>query len=63
MGLTQATLASMIGISRQTLVAIERRKRRMSWKTFLACVLVFQSRPDSNELLRLYGIALDELNI
>ena len=34
MGLSQAALANLVGISRQTLVAIERRKRKMSWKHF-----------------------------
>lgn len=63
MGLSQAALANLVGISRQTLVAIERRKRKMSWKTFLACVLVFQNQPDLEELLRLYGIVPDKLGI
>lgn len=40
--LTQAKLSEMIGISRQTLVAIETEKRKMSWNTFLSCLLVFQ---------------------
>ncbi|MCI9576041.1 MAG: hypothetical protein HFJ84_05080 [Clostridiales bacterium] len=32
----------MIGVSRQTLVAIENNKRNMSWNTFLTCFWYFQ---------------------
>lgn len=59
--LTQAKLSEMIGISRQTLVAIETEKRKMSWNTFLSCLLVFQKNPETNQLLRIYSIATDEL--
>ena len=40
-GLTQAKLADIIGVSRQTLVAVENGKRKMTWNGFLSCFLVF----------------------
>lgn len=58
---TQAKLAEIIGISRQTLVAIENNKRQMSWSTFLSCLLVFQNNPETKQLLNFYDISSDEL--
>lgn len=60
--LSQAKLAEMIGVSRQTLVAVENRKRKMSWSTFLACLLVFHKNEETDALLRLYAIYTEELN-
>lgn len=59
--LTQAKLAEMIGVSRQTIVAIESQKRKMSWNTFLSCLLVFQNNEETNQLLKLYEISTNEL--
>lgn len=59
--LTQARLAEMIGISRQTLVAVENKKRKMSWNTFLSCCLVFKANPETSKLLDVYHIVTDEL--
>ena len=60
--LSQAKLAEIIGVSRQTLVAVENRKRKMSWSTFLACFLVFSKNPETKPLLKFYEISADELN-
>ena len=62
LSLTQAKLAEMVGISRQTLVAIESGKRAMSWNTFLSCLLIFQNNSDTRKLLSVYDISTDELN-
>lgn len=59
--LTQARLSEMIGVSRQTLVAVENKKRKMSWSTFLSCCLVFKANPETRKLLDIYHIATDEL--
>lgn len=60
--LSQAKLAEMVGVSRQTLVAVENRKRKMSWSTFLACFLIFHKNEETNTLLKLYEIYTDELD-
>lgn len=60
--LSQARLSEMIGVSRQTLVAIENQKRKMSWSTFLSCFLVFHKNPETNLLLEIYDIYTDELD-
>ncbi len=60
--LSQAKLAEMVGISRQTLVSVENGKRLMSWNTFLACLLVFKNNPETNQLLQIYNISTKELS-
>lgn len=60
--LSQADLAKMIGISRQTLVAVENKKRPLSWNTFLSLILVFSRNASSRQLLSLYGIYTDALD-
>ncbi len=61
-GLSQAKLAEMVGISRQTLVSVENEKRLMSWNTFLACLLIFQKNEETNQLLEIYEISTEELH-
>lgn len=41
LGLSQDELSNIIGISRQTYSAIETKKRRMSWNTFLSLILLY----------------------
>lgn len=45
-GIAQEELSKLIGVSRQTYGAIERRHRRMTWGTYLSLILFF----DYNEL-------------
>ena len=46
--ISQEQIANIIGISRQTYGAMERKTKKMSWNTFLSLVLFF----DSNNLTR-----------
>lgn len=54
--LSQVELATLIGVGRQTLVAIETRKRKMTWSTFLALLFVFSQNKETNALLEIFGI-------
>ena len=54
--MTQAALAEKIGVSRQTIVAIETRKRPMSWSLYLAMICVFEQYEDSRKLLDTYEL-------
>lgn len=60
--LSQARLAEMIGVSRQTLVAVENKKRKMSWSIFMSCFLVFHKNPETNLLMKVYEIYSEELD-
>jgi DNA-binding XRE family transcriptional regulator len=62
LNLTQDELASKIGISRQTLVGIENRRRDMSWNTFVALIAVFRAECSTSDLLDHFGIYTAELN-
>lgn len=51
MRITQKELAQKIGITRQSMMNIETRRRPLQWSTYLALVLVFQQSEDSRKLL------------
>lgn len=59
--LSQVELAELIGMSRQTLVVIENRKRKMTWSTFLSLLFVFSQNKETNKLLEIFGIYPKEL--
>lgn len=59
--LSQAHLAQLIGVGRQTLVAFETGKRTMTWNTFLSLLFVFTQREETKELLNVLGIYTSEL--
>ena len=58
---TQEELAEKVGISRQTLVNIENKKRDMSWNTFVALITVFRAENSTSDLLNHFGIYTEEL--
>ena len=51
-GISQAELAGLIGISRQTYSAIERCRKEMSWSVYLSLILFFDYHAGTHELLR-----------
>ena len=59
--MSQSQLAKLLGMSRQQVVAIENKKRKMTWATFLATVLIFKSNEETNQLLSVFGIYTDDL--
>ena len=48
----QGELAKIIGISRQTYGAIERKKRNMSWNTYLSLIWFFDYNKSTHDMLR-----------
>lgn len=59
--LSQAELASLIGVARSTIVYIENRQRKMTWNTFLSLLFLFTQNKETKELLRFFEIYPDEL--
>ena len=59
-GLTQAQLGKKIGMSRQTIVAIENDKRPLPWSLYLAMVLVFLQNEDSKKLMESFDLYDEE---
>jgi DNA-binding XRE family transcriptional regulator len=62
LNLTQDELAGKVGISRQTLVNIENKKRAMPWNNFVAFLTVFRAEVSTSDLLDHFGIYTAELN-
>lgn len=61
LNLTQEQLAKKASISRQTVVAIENKKRKMTWSNFLALLMIFYSNDTTKYLLLVLEIYTDEL--
>ena len=60
--LTQTQLAEIIGVSKYTLLMIEKKQRKMSWNVFLSLILVFSKNKETDKMLTLFEIYTDELN-
>jgi len=60
--MTQADLAKRVGISRQTLMYIENRKRPMTWNIFMSLFGLFRENEDTSSLLVFFAISTDELS-
>ena len=60
-GISQDDLSNIVGISRQTYSAIETKKRRMSWNTFLSLLLFFDVNEKTEPVLKAIGAFPDEL--
>jgi len=54
--MTQALLADNVGVSRQTVVAIETRRRPLPWTLYLAMVCVFQNNENSKNMIESFGL-------
>jgi len=61
LGITQAQLAGRMGITRQTLTAIENKNRKLTWNNFLALCFIFEANEDTKQLLQIYDICPAEL--
>ena len=49
---SQEELSKIIGISRQTYGDIERKKRKMSWNTYMSLILFFDYNPNTHYTIR-----------
>jgi DNA-binding XRE family transcriptional regulator len=54
--LSQRQFSGKIGITRQSMVSIEIRKRHLPWSLYLALVLVFYQFEDSKKLMGNYKL-------
>ena len=58
---SQEEIANLIGISRQTYSAIERKVRKMSWNTYLSLVLFYDHNQKTHQLMRHLSLFPTEL--
>lgn len=61
LGLSQAELAEIIGVTRQTLSAAESGARELSWSNFISLLFVFLQNDQASPLLYTLGIYTEEL--
>ena len=61
--ISQEELANLIGVSRQTYSAIERKVRRMAWSTYLSLVLFYDHNQKTHKMIRQLSIFPQELVI
>ena len=54
-GLSQEELSGIIGISRQTYSAIETKKRKMSWSTFMSLILLYGYNEKTTNMVEAAG--------
>ena len=59
--MSQEEIANAIGLSRQTYSAIEAGKKRMTWRTYLALIMMFDYNPKTHEVIRQINIFPSEL--
>ena len=62
MDISQEGLATLIGVSRSTIVTIESKKKTMTWNMFLSLVLIFTKNEETDKLLNAMEIYTDDLN-
>lgn len=61
--ISQEELANLIGVSRQTYSAIERKVRKMAWSTYLSLVLFYDHNQKTHKMIRQLSIFPKELII
>lgn len=61
--ISQEELSNLIGVSRQTYSAIERKIRKMAWNTYLSLVLFYDHNQKTHKLIRQLAIFPQELII
>ena len=62
-GISQEELANLIGVSRQTYSAIERKNRIMAWSTYLSLILFYDHNQNTHEMIRQLSIFPEKLII
>ncbi|MDO4809029.1 MAG: hypothetical protein Q4A04_03555 [Eubacteriales bacterium] len=58
---SQADLACLLGMSRQSLISLEKGKRLMTWPVYLSLVFIFRQYEDTSKLMKLMGIFPEDL--
>ena len=61
-GISQAELADMVEVTRQTVSAFESDQCEMPWNMFLAFMMIFTSNPVTKRLLEAMEICNDDFN-
>lgn len=63
LGFSQAELAELIGVSRQTYSMIENRKKEMGWSIYMSLILIFSFNPRTSLLLDFCDVFPEKLQL
>lgn len=61
LSITQTDLASIIGLTKNTLTQIENKKREMTWVTFVALLFLFYNIKKTKPLIDTFNLYPEEL--
>ena len=61
MKMTQKELADILGLSSYTILAMEKKQRKMTWNTFLSILFVCLEFEEIRPILKILEIYTDEL--
>lgn len=61
LNISQAELAETLGVSRQTINAVENGRQSMSWNLFIALILFFSYNKDTKKLLPIIHIHINKI--
>ena len=61
LGISQAELAETLGVSRQTINAVENGRQNMSWNLFTSLILFFSYKEETKELLPIIEIDIHKI--
>lgn len=62
-GLSQDEISNLVGILRQTYCAIETRKRKMAWSTFMSLLFIFWYNDKTNLFVKAIEVFPKELQV
>lgn len=61
LGISQAKLAEIMGVSRQTINTVENQQQKMTWHLFVSLILFFSYADDTRELLPIIKLDMHEI--
>lgn len=61
LGISQSKLAEIMGVSRQTINAVENGRQKMTWNLFISLILFFSHNNDTKKLLPVVKIDMEKI--
>lgn len=61
LGISQSKLAEIMGVSRQTINAVENGRQNMTWSLFISLILFFSYNNDTKELLPVVKLDMQKI--
>ncbi|MDR1642543.1 MAG: helix-turn-helix transcriptional regulator [Clostridiales bacterium] len=59
LNITQQDLGECVGVTRQTIAAVENRRRPLTWSLFLALLYIFEKNERARDMMRFLKV-IDE---